>query len=218
MQIPQVSCSSRKGTSRRPLSHLKLSPTVLARSVSWHGGGKQSLALPLFFKLPTVEAPYHPLLYSFADLCLLSRAGSLFQVIPGKVNRITTCVTVSANLFLVKMTGTWPGISGEVQDVDSLPCCVLPLTLYQWLPSSLSGTWHTSCQTWDIDVLLLCSGFMWFTLHSVAVHHGYLKAENDVNEWSVSLVLTCFFSFLEVVVPAKIPKCITLPLVLPPSG
>ena len=53
-------------------------------------------------------------------------------IIPGKVSRITTHVSVSADLFLVELMS-----SHELQHIDILPRFVLLLMLNQSLPSSL---------------------------------------------------------------------------------
>lgn len=51
----------------------------------------------------------------------------LHLVIPGTLDRISTHVAVRVYLLLIEMTGTKPGISYEVQDVDIFPRFVLPL-------------------------------------------------------------------------------------------
>ena len=56
-------------------------------------------------------------------------------VIPGKVDRITSHVTVSNDLFFAEMMGTCPGISCVVQHIDILSRFVFTLALNQYLPN-----------------------------------------------------------------------------------
>ena len=117
---------------------------------------------------------------------------SLPPVIPGKVDRTTT---ITADLFLVEITGMEPGISFEVQRVNVLPRLVLPLKLNQCCPSSLCRQirWplyppHVCRER--IDVKLICFGSILFTLCITAVeHHGCLKVENCV-KWRTCIA--CF--------------------------
>ena len=54
-----------------------------------------------------------------------------------KVDRIIPHAAVSADLFLVKMMGTWNLELHEVQLIDILSHFIFPLTLNQCLPSFL---------------------------------------------------------------------------------
>ena len=76
-------------------------------------------------------------------------------VITGKVDRITTCVAVSVDLFLAKMTGTWPDVSWEVQHFGILPCFVLTVAPKWHL---LNQSSHSCFQNQQFACLPKCSG------------------------------------------------------------
>lgn len=87
-------------------------------------------------------------------------------VIPVNADRITTYVTITADLLLVEMTETYPGISCEIQHVNILPYLVLPLITNQYLASSLRRNLSVGHQ-----LLSLSSGG--FFVKCGAMHFGH---------------------------------------------
>ena len=134
------------------------------------------------------------LIRGFAGVCL----SDLLPVIPGKVNRISTHVTVSADFFL--------------EHFLEFRSFVVPFKLNQCL---LSSPHREICRPLCLrhiglegtHVYLLCFGAMWYTLRIITVvHHGCLKAQNNV-KGIISIACFCLLlSLLKVVVFAKSPK------------
>ena len=154
------------------------------------------------------------IIQGFADLCFSRPYQWSPLFFSGKVHRTTTCVAISAYLFLVKMTQTLPGISPEVEH-DILPCFLL-LMPNRYLPSCLhremSATLPMSHHSWRDRCVAssLWSYVMYTPEHCSSTQ--WLFEERRWRKWMISMICL-LLSLLEV--SAKIPKC---NVSLPPSG